>query len=66
MVNGVPQNDPEDFSVYWIDFPDLLAAPATFKCSAAQAVHLLVLRQSGVFWPDHPLPEAQRDWAGVI
>ena len=26
MVNGVPQNDPEDHNVYWIDFPDLLAS----------------------------------------
>jgi iron complex outermembrane recepter protein len=26
MVNGVPQNDPEDFSVYWIDFPDVLGS----------------------------------------
>jgi len=25
MVNGVPQNDPEDHNVYWIDMPDLLA-----------------------------------------
>ena len=24
MVNGVPQNDPEDHNVYWVDFPDLL------------------------------------------
>jgi iron complex outermembrane receptor protein len=24
MVNGVPQNDPEDHNVYWIDFPDIL------------------------------------------
>jgi iron complex outermembrane receptor protein len=24
-VNGVPQNDPEDHNVYWIDFPDLAA-----------------------------------------
>jgi iron complex outermembrane receptor protein len=23
MVNGVPQNDPEDHNVYWLDFPDL-------------------------------------------
>lgn len=23
-INGVPQNDPEDHNVYWIDFPDLL------------------------------------------
>jgi iron complex outermembrane receptor protein len=22
-VNGIPQNDPEDHNVYWIDFPDL-------------------------------------------
>ena len=26
MINGVPQNDPEDHGVYWIDFPDLLAS----------------------------------------
>ena len=26
MVNGVPQNDPEDHNVYWIDFPDLMAS----------------------------------------
>lgn len=25
MINGVPQNDPEDHNVYWIDMPDLLA-----------------------------------------
>ena len=24
-VNGVPQNDPEDHNVYWIDMPDLLS-----------------------------------------
>ncbi|HMK38085.1 MAG TPA: TonB-dependent receptor, partial [Bacteroidota bacterium] len=26
MINGVPQNDPEDHNVYWIDLPDLLAS----------------------------------------
>ncbi len=26
MVNGIPQNDPEDHNVYWIDFPDLLSS----------------------------------------
>ena len=26
MINGVPQNDPEDHNIYWIDFPDLLSA----------------------------------------
>ncbi|MCI0695577.1 TonB-dependent receptor [candidate division KSB1 bacterium] len=25
LINGVPQNDPEDHNVYWVDFPDLLA-----------------------------------------
>jgi iron complex outermembrane receptor protein len=24
MINGVPQNDPEDHNVYWVDFPDFL------------------------------------------
>ena len=23
-INGVPQNDPEDHNVYWVDFPDFL------------------------------------------
>ncbi|MBL0173762.1 MAG: TonB-dependent receptor [Ignavibacteria bacterium] len=26
MINGVPQNDPEDHNVYWIDFADLLGS----------------------------------------
>ncbi len=26
MVNGIPQNDPEDHNVYWINFPDLAAS----------------------------------------
>jgi iron complex outermembrane receptor protein len=25
MVNGIPQNDPEDHNVYWLDMPDLPA-----------------------------------------
>ncbi|HHE54988.1 MAG TPA: TonB-dependent receptor [Caldithrix abyssi] len=25
MINGVPQNDPEDHNVYWVDFPDFLS-----------------------------------------
>jgi len=28
MVNGVPQNDPEDHNVYWLDFADLLGSTA--------------------------------------
>lgn len=24
MINGIPQNDPEDHNVYWIDFPDFM------------------------------------------
>ena len=31
MVNGVPQNDPEDFNVYWIDFPDLLGSTTNIQ-----------------------------------
>lgn len=23
-INGIPQNDPEDHNVYWLDFPDLI------------------------------------------
>ncbi|MGA9116919.1 MAG: TonB-dependent receptor [Bacteroidota bacterium] len=26
MINGVPQNDPEDHNVYWLDVPDLAAS----------------------------------------
>jgi len=25
LINGVPQNDPEDHNVYWVDLPDLVA-----------------------------------------
>lgn len=24
-INGIPQNDPEDHNVYWLDFPDVLS-----------------------------------------
>jgi iron complex outermembrane recepter protein len=26
MVNGIPQNDPEDHNVYWLDFPDIASS----------------------------------------
>lgn len=26
FINGIPQNDPEDHNVYWIDFPDLTSS----------------------------------------
>lgn len=26
LVNGIPQNDPEDHNVYWIDMPDLASS----------------------------------------
>lgn len=26
MVNGIPQNDPEDHNVYWIDMPDITSS----------------------------------------
>jgi iron complex outermembrane receptor protein len=25
MINGIPQNDPEDHNIYWLDFPDFAA-----------------------------------------
>lgn len=31
MVNGIPQNDPEDHNVYWIDLPDLLASTGNIQ-----------------------------------
>ena len=31
MVNGIPQNDPEDHDVYWIDMPDLLASTESIQ-----------------------------------
>ncbi|MBN1398959.1 MAG: TonB-dependent receptor [Bacteroidetes bacterium] len=31
MINGVPQNDPEDHNVYWIDFPDLLGSATNIQ-----------------------------------
>lgn len=31
MVNGIPQNDPEDHNVYWLDFPDLAASTADMQ-----------------------------------
>ncbi len=31
MVNGIPQNDPEDHNVYWIDFPDILASASNVQ-----------------------------------
>jgi len=31
MVNGIPQNDPEDHNVYWIDMPDLQASTQSIQ-----------------------------------
>jgi len=31
MINGIPQNDPEDHNVYWLDFPDLLATTQSIQ-----------------------------------
>ena len=30
-VNGIPQNDPEDHNVYWLDMPDLLGSSAVIQ-----------------------------------
>lgn len=31
LVNGVPQNDPEDHTAYWIDMPDLLRSTQSIE-----------------------------------
>lgn len=31
MVNGIPQNDPEDHNVYWIDMPDLQSSAQSIQ-----------------------------------
>ncbi len=31
MVNGVPQNDPEDHNVYWLDMPDLMGSTGNIQ-----------------------------------
>ena len=31
LVNGIPQNDPEDHGVYWLDMPDLLASTGNIQ-----------------------------------
>ncbi|MGA7161313.1 MAG: TonB-dependent receptor [Bacteroidota bacterium] len=31
MVNGIPQNDPEDQGVYWLDFSDILASASNVQ-----------------------------------
>lgn len=31
MINGIPQNDPEDHNIYWLDFPDLTTNIQSFQ-----------------------------------
>lgn len=57
MINGVPQNDPEDHNVYWINMPDLLAGTQQVQVqrgaglmnygAAAMAGSISVLTKSG-------------------
>ena len=43
MVNGIPQNDPEDHNVYWLDVPGYRGERSrTFRFSAARAAHSTV------------------------
>ena len=57
MINGVPQNDPEDHNVYWINMPDLLAGTQQVQVqrgaglinygAAAMAGSISILTKSG-------------------
>ena len=57
MINGVPQNDPEDHNVYWINMPDLFASTQQIQVqrgaglmnygAAAMAGSVSVLTASG-------------------
>ncbi len=31
LINGIPQNDPEDHNIYWLDFPDLASNIQTIQ-----------------------------------
>jgi len=31
LINGIPQNDPEDHNIYWLDFPDLASNIQSFQ-----------------------------------
>ncbi|NBO68906.1 MAG: TonB-dependent receptor [Bacteroidetes bacterium] len=61
MINGVPQNDPEDHNVYWINMPDLLSGTQQLQVqrgaglmnygAAAMAGSVSILTSSGA---NHP------------
>jgi len=46
LINGIPQNDPEDHNVYWIDFPDLAPASMAFRCNVVRGLRTMARRQS--------------------
>ena len=45
MVNGIPQNDPEDHQVYWIDMPDLAGSTESIQFNAVPDSVIMALHQ---------------------
>ncbi len=40
-INGIPQNDPEDHNVYWIDFPDLIESANNIQLQRGVSSNLI-------------------------
>ncbi|MCX8011258.1 MAG: TonB-dependent receptor [Ignavibacteria bacterium] len=41
MINGIPQNDPEDHNVYWVDFPDILESSNNIQIQRGVSSNLI-------------------------
>lgn len=40
-INGIPQNDPEDHNIYWIDFPDLIESANNIQLQRGVSSNLI-------------------------
>jgi len=40
-INGIPQNDPEDHNIYWIDFPDLIESSSHIQLQRGVSSNLI-------------------------
>jgi len=49
-INGIPQNDPEDHNVYWLDFPDLLASTELIQVQRGSGSGVLKRFRLRCFW----------------